>query len=169
MDHFESFPSCDIIPTSALRSMCNGPHDTDANQEVEEVVCAHPPQTDQDPVGLSPGSLFIRSQQVLHHGHPSENTKHFTSLRSTRHSVGCFGNRILRSAPVRVPSFLNFKHYRHLVRWRLCVTSCLCRVVIGERKYLRCDPLRLMRWITPIRKSSTVQILTAPLGSAPLP
>lgn len=33
------------------------------------VCVSHPPQSDQDPVGLGPGSLLVRSQQVLHHGH----------------------------------------------------------------------------------------------------
>lgn len=31
---------------------------------------SHPPQTDEDPVSLSPRPLFVRRQQVPHHSHP---------------------------------------------------------------------------------------------------
>lgn len=95
---------------------------TTQKQEVEDLVCAHPPQSDQDPVGLSPGSLFIWSQQVLHHGHSSENTKPFTSLCSNSSlcwPVGLETVSHIYNQLSPCSAFLIVKHHRRLI------TSCL--------------------------------------------
>lgn len=42
---------------------------------------AHPPQPDEDPVGLCPGSLLIGSQEVLHHGDPPARQGHRSAHR----------------------------------------------------------------------------------------
>lgn len=38
--------------------------------EAARTQAAHPPQPNEDPVGLCPGSLLIGSKEVLHHGDP---------------------------------------------------------------------------------------------------
>lgn len=45
---------------------------------------AHPPQPDENPVGLCPGPLLVGSQEVLHHGDPPTRQETRVSCKGSR-------------------------------------------------------------------------------------